>query len=169
MTDAVWQIERRRQQLGLSKAKLASLAGVNQRYYYEIAARSTTPRRDTLAKLKTALARFEKGEPPKFPFQVYRLCLGLVCQAEGMPVAEVLASDPGRRATFDPVWKRAADLRGRALYVAHVYCGIPQAQLAAAAGLTNAAVSLAMGRVEDACEPDDDPLFQLVETAIGGL
>ena len=100
---------------------------------------------------------------------VYRLCLGLVCQAEGVPVAEVLASDPGRRATFDPVWKRAADLRGRALYVAHAYCGIPQAQLAAAAGLTNAAVSLAMGRVEDACEPDDDPLFQLVETAIGGL
>lgn len=169
MTDEVWQIERRRRQLGLSANKLAALAGVNQSHYYRIIKREYDPRRDTVAKLKTALARFEKGEPPKFPLLVYRLCLGLVCQAEGVPVAEVLASDPGRRATFDPVWKRAADLRGRALYVAHAYCGIPQAQLAAAAGLTNAAVSLAMGRVEDACEPDDDPLFQLVETAIGGL
>lgn len=94
---------------------------------------------------------------------------GLGLPGRGRAGGRVLASDPGRRATFDPVWKRAADLRGRALYVAHAYCGIPQAQLAAAAGLTNAAVSLAMGRVEDACEPDDDPLFQLVETAIGGL
>jgi hypothetical protein len=35
--------------------------------------------------------------------------------------------------------------------------------------MTPAAVSLAMNRVEDSCEPDEYALFQLVETAIGGL
>lgn len=169
MTDAVWQIERRRRQLGLSQSRLATLAGVSASHYYDIAARRSEPRKTTIAKLKVALARHEKGDPPAGPLLIYRLCLAVVCQADGVPLAEVLAQDPGRKATFDPVWKRAADLRARALYLAHTYCGLPQAQLATAAGLTSAAVSLAMGRVEDACEPDDDPLFRLIETAIGGL
>lgn len=169
MTDAVWQIEKRRRELNLSKAKLASLAGISGSHYSDLVGRKHEPRRATIAKLKTALARHAKGEKPNTPSLIYRLCLVAVCQAENVAVSEVLAQEPSRRATFDPVWKQAADIRGQALYLAHVFCGVPQAQLAAAAGLTNAAVSLAMNRIEDACEPDDEPLFQLVETAIGGL
>lgn len=169
MTDAVWQIEKRRRELNLSQARLASLAGMSSSHYSDLVGRKHEPRRDTIAKLKFALARFAKGEKSTQPSLIYRLCLVTVCQADNVAVSEVLAQEPSRRATFDPVWLKAAEMRGRALYVAHVICGIPQAQLAVAAGMTNAAVSLAMNRVEDACEPDDEPLFQLVETAIGGL
>lgn len=169
MTDAVWQIERRRRQLGLSQSKLACLAGINQRHYGEIAARRTEPRRGTIAKLKLALSRHQKGDLPEIPFMVYRLCLANVCQAARVPVEQVLTQEPSRRATFDPVWKQAAELRGRALYIAHTICGIPQAQLAQAADMTTAAVSLAMNRMEDASDPDEDLLFQAIETALGGL
>lgn len=169
MTDAVWQIERRRRELGLSQDRLAGFAGISPGHYRTIIKREHAPRRATIAKLKIALARFEKGEAPKFPSLVYRLCLAVVCQSAGVAIDDVLTQVPSRRATFDPDWLRASKLRERALYLAHAYCGIPQAQLASAAGLTNAAVSLAMGRVEDGCEPDEDPLFRLIETAIGGL
>jgi len=169
MTDAVWQISRKRRQLGLSQARLAALSGLSERHLSKILNRTVEPRPDTLSRLKVALSRHERGEPAPVPSMIYRLCLLSVCLSEQVPVEEVLSQEPSRRATFDPVWKRASELRGKALYLAHTVCGIPQKQLAAAAGMTNAAVSLAMNRVEDACEPEDVPLFQLVETAIGGI
>ncbi|WP_281932149.1 helix-turn-helix domain-containing protein [Roseibium album] len=169
MTDAVWQIERRRRQLGISKSRLAALAEVSRQHYLEIAERRTIPRQATIAKLKLALTRHEKQIGSSVPVLIYRLCLLYVCQAEHVALADVLAQKPSRRATFDPDWKMSADARGKALYIAHTVCGLPQRQLAEAAGMTPAAVSLAMGRVEDACEPDETPLFQLVETALGGL
>ncbi|TYC51637.1 hypothetical protein FMN50_20365 [Rhodobacterales bacterium] len=169
MTDAFWQIERKRRQLGLSANKLTTLAGINSNHYSDLVARKKHPRADTIAKLKIALSRHERGEATTLPAMIYRLCLLSVCMSEGVKIEDVLSQEPSRRATFDPVWKRAADLRAKALYIAHTVCGVPQKQLAAATGLTPAAVSLAMGRVEDACEPEDVPLFRLVETAIGGL
>lgn len=169
MTDAVWQIERRRRQLGLSKSKLAALADVSRQHYLDIAGRKTEPRRTTIAKLKLALTRQEKQLGGAMPVLIYRLCLLHVCQAERVGLEDVLSQDPSRRATFDPAWKQAADARGKALYIAHTACGLPQRQLAAAAGMTPAAVSLAMGRVEDSCDPDETLLFQLVETALGGV
>lgn len=169
MTDVVWDIERKRRRLGISQSQLASFAGVNRSHYSDIVHRKKEPRRDTVAKLRHALSRYENGRAEAQPAMIYRLCLLYVCQVEHVDFENVLAQDPKRRATFDPAWKRAADAREKALYVSHTICGVPQRQLAAAAGVTPAAVSLAMGRVEDACEPDETPLFQLVETALGGL
>ncbi|MEO1110119.1 MAG: helix-turn-helix transcriptional regulator [Pseudomonadota bacterium] len=169
MTDAVWQIERRRRQYKLSHAKLAALAGINRDHYQEIITRKVEPRQATIAKLRLALSRHEFGGRGSLPLMIYRLCLLYVCQSERVDLESVLAQDPKRRATFDPIWKQAADMRGKALYIAHAVCGVPQRQLAAAAGMTPAAVSLAMGRVEGSCEPDEVPLFQMVDLALGGF
>lgn len=168
MTDAIWQIERKRRQLKLSASQLSALAGINPNHYSTLVARKANPKASTIANLRLALARHARGGAALPPFLIYRLCLLYVCQAENANLVAVLAQDPTRRATQDPDWMRAAEIRGKALYIAHNYCSVPQKQLAEVVGISTAAVSQAMGRVEDGFEVDDHPLFQTIETAIGG-
>lgn len=169
MTDAIWRIERKRRQLGISASKLAGAAGINPNHYSDLVHRRKQPRRDTIASLSQALSQYERGNSNASSVQIYRLCLLTVCQFEKADLSAVLQADPKRRATSDPQWLRAAEVRRKALYLANAVCGVSQKQLASAAGLTPAAVSIAMNAVEDACDPDTDPLIVLVEIAIGEL
>ncbi|KTR08583.1 hypothetical protein NS365_01205 [Aureimonas ureilytica] len=78
-----------------------------------------------------------------------------MCAREGVATGDVLRHDPARRATSDAAWLRAARLRQRAIALVNQGLDLPQSELARALGLTPAAVSLAMGAVEDARH--DDP------------
>lgn len=168
----VGEIEERRRQAGFSQEMLARAAGISSGYYRNAltGARQASPA--LVARLKSGLYRLERsaGEPQRHGTHVtWRLAVVLAARLYGEDPAAVLAHDPARRATADPQWLAAARVRERALYICHVICGLAQRELAAVAGMTPAAVSYAMGRVEDARDEDaDDPLFGLLEMLIGG-
>lgn len=89
--------------------------------------------------------------------------LSAVCRHLGLDFAAVKASDPKRGATANRTWRTESHARQLALYLANQLCGIPQAELARAAGLTPAAVCLALKAVEDR---RDDPTFDALVQAI---
>lgn len=96
----------------------------------------------------------------------YRLAVALVADKFSSSPGKILASDPSKRATADPEWMASARLRRLALYVAHIYLRIPQAELAHAAGMSKAAVSIAMNDVEDLRgEPETEALLAAIEEA----
>lgn len=167
MTDAIWQIERQRRKLGLSQTKLAGLAGINPTHYSDLVARKKSPRKTTISRLKMALIHHDRGDSSLYELVIFRLCLMAVCQQQDQSPAEVLMHDPKRKANADPDWKRAADIRRKALYLAHSFCQVPQSRLAKLIGVTPAAVSLAISNTECADDLDTDPLIQLIEAAIG--
>jgi len=169
MTDAIWQIERERRKRGLSSSKLVGLAGVNPMHYSQLVARKAEPRKNTISRLKLALAHYDQGAKTLPELLIFRLCLLLVCQSEDVSPADVLSQDPQRKANADPQWKRAADIRRRAIYLAHSFCLVSQVRLATIVGLTPAAISQAVKSAETSEDLEDDPLIELIETVLGGL
>lgn len=172
MHEKLAKIEELRIDAGITREQLTRTAEVHVSHYRRLMNGERQPSEITLSRLSQAVNRLRRAEDTSNePVQkIYRLCVVIVCTDVGADPAEVLSHDPGRRATGDPAWKRAADIRRRAIYIAHVLCGFPQRQLAAAAGMTTAAVSLAMGAVEDRRDDvRDDPLFSQIETALGGV
>ena len=89
-------------------------------------------------------------------FRLYRLALALAVRyadrhvpgLAGASVEGVLAQDPARRATEDPVWMRAAQLRRTGVYLAYRLFPLSQARLGRIVGLKKASVSLAIKEIE---------------------
>lgn len=79
----------------------------------------------------------------------YRIAIGFVAQVAGVAPRFMLDADPKLRATADPAWLKASRLRFVALYIANQYLGVPQAELARAAGMSKSNVSRALGEVEN--------------------
>ncbi len=107
---------------------------------------------DTMAaRVKLAVRRLQRGDTNTDASAAAAYCLAVAYVARQFAVcpADVLASDPSRRATADAAWRTASKARRWALYIANIYMGIPGAQLARAAGMTKAAVSIALNAIED--------------------
>lgn len=137
---------------GASESEVARLAGFSPRFLYDIrkGRRSLSPR--VIVRIKLALARIQRGDRHHDGQQAaaaYRLALATVARKMGADPRLVLEADPSKRATADPVWLQAAKVRRVALYIANVYLNVPQAELARAAGMSKAAVSIAMNEVEE--------------------
>lgn len=169
---------------GLNEGDVLRAAGVEARYLSQIrrgrrAFTSTMARRLQLAiaelKRIQKLAEREKDTDGKTPWQSraaaqYRLCISFVAHASGVRPRFILDADPGRRATADPQWLRAARLRRIALYIASQYLNIPQADLARAASMSKANVCKALQDLEEIREgdPEISRILAAVEGAFEG-
>jgi len=117
------------------------------------------------------LSELEKGTDGKTPWESraaaqYRLCISLVAQTANVLPRFILDADPGRRATADPQWLRAARLRRIALYIASQYLNIPQADIARAASMSKANVCKALQDLEEL--RDTDAEIARILTAVEG-
>ena len=90
--------------------------------------------------------------------------------AAGVPdAAEIQLSMPQKRATADPQWRLAADMRRMAFGLANSGLGLSQAQIGRGAGVTRSAVHLALQQHEDARSAAAyDARFDRLENAIRG-
>ena len=148
---------------GLEEGDVLRAAQLCPRYLYRVrrGAKPLTSR--TTMRIKLAIAELKRaqreagrekltdGKQPsasKVAAQ-YRMAIGFVAVVAGVKPQFILSADPNRRATADPAWLRAANLRRIGLYIANIYLNVPQADLARAAGMSKAAVSVAMNDVED--------------------
>jgi hypothetical protein len=105
------------------------------------------------------LAERERDTDGKTPWESraaaqYRLCVSFVANSANVLPRFILDADPGRRATADPQWLRAARLRRIALYIASQYLNIPQADIARAASMSKANVCKALQDLEELRDTD---------------
>lgn len=162
--------EMRRRQYDISMAEIERMAGVASRYLYKCLKGHKQPSPAMIMRLNHALSRIRRGErqaDERMPSACYRLACAHVALFYGVSSEVILSADPAKRATADKDWMLAAALRRRALYVANIMLGVPQAELARAAGMTKAAVSIALNDVEDERDnPEVNRLFAQVEEAL---
>lgn len=168
---------------GFSEAEILRAAGVAPRHLSDI----RRGRRHLTAKLasrvKLAIGRLRRskaieareretdGVMPHASSVAaqYRFALAYVQALGGSPASIVLDQEPGKRATADQTWLRAAHARRLALYIANQYLAIPQADLGRAARMTKSAVSIAIKELEDMRErPDVARTLAIIEEAFHG-
>lgn len=163
-------IEAERKRLKIPVAKLCHTAGIASRTYERIRGHARCPRGDTIAKLTAALSQLKRGEKARATASrtLFRLVLGQLALNAGMDVAEVLAHDPQQKATADPRWMEIAKLRDLACYMLNAVLGLPNAEVARAAGVTPPAITMALRKVEDKREqhPELEAVFAMFEAAV---
>lgn len=91
----------------------------------------------------------------------YRGYAALIARELGADPQKVLDSDPASRATASAEWALAAKVRALAVYCVVIEFAVPAARVAAAIGVTRAAASQMLRRVEDF--RDDASVDALVE------
>ncbi|MGG7535335.1 hypothetical protein [Rhizobium sp. 12,4] len=137
---------------GLADSAIERMAGLSNAYLYKIRGGRRPLTRVVLTRVRLAIARIRRGETNPnevMPSGSYRLAVAYVAMMLEMQPETILLADPARRATADVAWMRAARARRWALYIANQYLNVPQAELARAARMSKAAVSIAMNDVED--------------------
>lgn len=150
-------------------ADLCRRAGVSTRSFFDGLKGTYETRPETLAKLNAALGRGKMafaGEPgPAETHGAYKLCLAYAARELNRNPKVVLASDPARKATSDPQWLEAAEVRRLAFWLATRLLGFAQADVGRAAGVTRAAVSTAVQALEDERDHDKqlDKLLNHIE------
>jgi hypothetical protein len=160
------EIEERRVALGVSVSALERAASIGVNHYHALRSGDHQPRPALTARLKLALQRFKLrlscAEDREFAVAVaYRALIAMAARELGEDPASVHAQDPGRRATHNPAWMRAAEVRRLAVYLLNAGCGFTQTDTARAAGMTKQAVSLACRAIED--RRSDEAFERLVE------
>jgi transcriptional regulator with XRE-family HTH domain len=164
---------------GLTECEILRAAGFAPRYLYNVRSgyRSLTPRTVTrlrlaMSQLKRQRAAEEKGRDVGLQFpqrsaavRSYRLAVALVSQSAGETPQFVLAADPGKRATADAQWMRAARLRRLALYITSTYLDIPQAELARAVGVSKATICVLLKELGD---ERDQPEIEAILASVEG-
>lgn len=165
---------------GLREYEVLRAAGLAARYLYNIRCgyRPLTPK--TMKRIKLAIAELkrqrrmeakERATDGKRPWESrsaaqYRMAVSFVAFAAKVTPAFILDADPQRRATADPLWLRAARLRRIALYIANQYLHVDQADLARAASMSKANVSITMEQIEDDRQIDAE--IEAIITAVEG-
>lgn len=169
-------IDERRRRIGVSIESLCLAAGVGRRTYLDAKSGTYAPEADTLAKLQAGLKKFRlriAGDPERIAEQMlYKASVVLAAfvseaEAAAPPATSgewrraadtrarfVLAADPSRRANFNPEWHRASHVRRLGFWIASQIFGMRSAELARAANVTRAAVSVALRELEDGRDHD---------------
>ena len=165
--------ERGRRSAGLSQSALAVAAGVS-RTTYERLLRGETVSARTVEKIRATLERARKGKAPT-PSADDRLRrvidsqIGYCARFYGLSLEETLAALQGEEKTGSARWRAAAHARQAGLYLCVTLLRVSQADVARLTGLTPAAVSLALGSVEDRRdEPDLDAHLRAAEACLEG-
>lgn len=168
MTFDMIEVERKR--LKIPVARLCHTAGIASRTYERIRGGNRSPRGDTLARLTAALGQMKRGEKARASANrtLFRLVLAQLAHNLGMDVAAVLAHDPQQKATADPKWMEISRLRDVACYMLNTMLGLPNAEVARAAGVTPPAITVAIRKVEDKREehPELEAVFSMFEAAV---
>ncbi|MDE0921490.1 helix-turn-helix domain-containing protein [Aurantimonas coralicida] len=169
------QIEAKRIAAGVSRETLAGHAGVSEKHYRRLLDGDGSPRPGTLAKLRAAAGRLGRASGAtdahsRLVRTCYFAALTLVCQRAGADPAEVRRHDPSRRATGDPAWLQAANLRRHAIVVVNQGLNVAQGEIARALAMTPAAICVAMKAVEDQrdADPDLDAMLDDLTAAMNG-
>lgn len=154
---------------GVTTVAVTRMAELHPRYIARIRNGEFKLTPNVASRIKLAIGRLKRGE--KNPGEdmtsgSYRLAIAYVALHLQMKPEAILAADPGRRATADKEWLEASRARRWAIYIANQYLGVRQAELARAAGMSKAAISIAMNDVEDERGNKDlELLLQAVEGA----
>lgn len=159
LTELLADIERK----ALSLCEIERVAGLGQRHFYQMQIGRKSLSRRVFVRIRLAIARIQRADrhhDGQHAAAAYRLALATVARKMGADPRLVLDADPAKRATADPAWLQAAKIRRVALYIANIYLDVPQAELARAAGMSKAAVSIAMNEVEEM--RDTEELEQLL-------
>lgn len=130
-------------------------------------------RPDIVAKLDAALRRLASPRPGPAPDDLVRAayggCLAAVAPRHGVDPEQAPATLAGPERPSNPDWRAASRARAEALYLAHTRLGVAQNLLAAVAGVTPAAVCLAIRGVEDRRDATAvDAALRAGEIAIAG-
>jgi transcriptional regulator with XRE-family HTH domain len=162
------EIEALRRRGGLTVNELCRRACVWPSTYRRSLARTHAPHGRTLARLEAALG--QRGRPKRpssdnseLVLSAYRGWAAHFASLLRIDVGRALASDPGLRANASAEWRQAAQVRELAVYCVVTELNLGGAKVARAIGVTRAAVSLMLRRVEDA--RDDPTLSEMIEQA----
>jgi transcriptional regulator with XRE-family HTH domain len=171
-------VERMRSAFNLSLEDLAGRAGVSRQWYSRLLVHPFRASETMLVRLEEAvrgavgsieLAETRELERTRAAAAIYGGFLVAVCRELDVDPDQVRLQDPRRGATADVQWRRYARARQLAMYLANTVCDIPQRRIARIVNLTAAAVSLALGRVEDLREdPATDEMLSRVARQITG-
>lgn len=169
------EIENLRMRQGVTAHAMCQRAGIAPSVYYRARQRGSvrplTGRR-WLAVLNGSNipARRREAQNPELIRSVYRgYMLALAHRFfPGLPheaaALEALAQAPARKANSDPRWAAASRARELAIYCTVIDLGLPGNRVAGAIGVTRAAVSAMLRRVED-LRGDDPTIDTMIETA----
>ena len=145
-------IEAKRQEMRIPIDRLCAAAGLTSRGYLLAKSRKTPAEPATLAKLSIALRRFQRGFAVEAqdiaPHGALKACIVVAAAFMRRDPKAVLASDPSRRATANPEWQKAAEVRRVGYFIANQFLGFPAADLARAYGVTRQSVSDAVSELE---------------------
>lgn len=160
-------IERERQKMKIPVAKLCGAAGLTVRTYERIKDGTRTPRPDTLARLASGLTVARRQGRPAAAWMerrsqvLFRIILLQLADESQADQALVLEFDPQAKATASKEWMEISRLRHLAMYIMNVILGVPNADVAKAAGVSPAAVTVALQKMEiKRDDPDLDRLFE---------
>lgn len=162
-------IDAARANLQVTPARLCAEASVSRQHYSNLhvaKGRGVSARLllTLLRALKTTRAGLARGVEDTVEPRVIRAAYHGCVSAVIVPFAVAMTADGAltilRRRSYSPGdanWLQACQIRRLALYLASTELGLRGGQLALIAGLTPAAVSIALGKIEDAM---DDPHFE---------
>lgn len=157
-------IEEARAALDVPMARLCAEAYVSAPHYerlVRVGGKGVTSRLITtlhrgLKTLQANVAReLPRDMPPAMLTAAYRGCLAAVIEAFAVEAtADAVLKMLARKGEFpaDAAWSRASRTRRLAIYLASTELGLRGHQIALITGLSPAAVSIALGKVEDAMD-----------------
>lgn len=171
-------IDAERVRLDIPMAALALAGGVSPPHYERLrrkAGHGVTARYlvAVLRGLRSVRAADTSKKRPKdlsMARAAYVGCLAAAARAHGLAL-DVVEAQLKRKGEFtgDAAWREASKARASALYLASVEVGVPGGMLATLVGLSPAAVSLALNRVEDRRdEPDFDKAIEQAAEQVRG-
>ncbi len=132
--------------------RLCAQAGVGRQTYHDAQRGRSRPTGTTLGRLQTALKRFHMGFGGEAgdiaPHAAFKACMVVAAAYMDADPKAALEADPGRRATANPEWQRAAEVRRVGYFIANQFLGFKISDLARAAGVTKQAVSSAVRELE---------------------
>lgn len=161
------EIDAQRRRIGVSVPELCRRAKVNYSTWWRATTGRKSPRPSTLVRLRRGLNAPASPRRPRdnatlilTTFRGYAAHFAILLGADP---AIALASEPGKRSNASPAWRLAAEVRELAVYCTVVELDLRGAPVARAIGVTKAAVSQMLRRVED--DRSDPKVDAMVEAA----
>ena len=141
---------------GVSVARVARAADMNERYIYELMRPSAPVRQSTVARIKSAIIRIRTGEEKGTGrgHAVYRSLLVVVSLAMGFDPVSVQMTDPRGNRTRNDRWIDHVFVHAVARSLMVTVFGFRQVEVARELGLTRAAVSKSVKQVADREDSD---------------
>lgn len=152
--EALREIELQRRLAKISIDALERAARIGRGHYRRLLRGLHKAGAGLVGRLRIALSRLKLRQScdsdADFTMAIaYRMAVAIAAGGLERDPAEVHGQDPARRATQDPAWMRAAEVRRLAVYLMNTGAGFRQTDTARAAGLTKQAVSLAVREIEE--------------------